>query len=590
MICRAVKVFLSYAATSKDDVLRVELVKHLATLEQEGIITGWSSQEILAGEEINQEVQRRLEEADIILLLVSADLIASGDLWEKQINKALSRHESGVAQVIPIILRPVDWETTPFGKLKPLPSQGIAITSWPNQDEAFREIAQGIRGAAHSLRQLAPFPSPASQHRRWHRVFRQGGYVLRLSKSIFYPSFFTTLGVFILRVGGTFQALELQHYDWMLRSNFNAKNFDTRLFIISITESDYQKHYSDSNRKGSSVFLPDNYLKDILEKLTRNPKSQPRLIGLDVARPEPTKDSFLVTLLQQTENLITVCSLPGNEHQGTAPIPEISDSSTAEKRIAFSDVYLDKDDIVRRFVMLEGKKGDCAASESFALKLATSYLRQDGYLYSPPSQADPSAPLQIGDVAFQRLGFSSGGYQRSLSSIEDLPYEVLINYRNTVDGGIKKIADSVSVEEFLNTEIDANRIKDKIVLIGATDVANAGDEQDTPFGNTYGVILHAHLTSYILDVVKGIRSQIWWPSIYMDTLLILVSSSLSGLIIIMFKSLKKVIVFTLLTLLSLTLTYLLLFWWYYVWLPFIPSAIGFLTTGTIILLKKKEPV
>lgn len=51
------------------------------------------------------------------------------------------------AVVIPIILRPVDWNGAPFAKVQCLPTDGRPVTSWPNRDEAFRNVAEGIRRA-----------------------------------------------------------------------------------------------------------------------------------------------------------------------------------------------------------------------------------------------------------------------------------------------------------------------------------------------------------------------------------------------------------------------------------------------------------
>lgn len=60
----------------------------------------------------------------------------------------MERHEAGVARVIPVILRPCDWQGTPFGKLQALPSNAKPVVSWADRDEAFLNIAQGIRRAA----------------------------------------------------------------------------------------------------------------------------------------------------------------------------------------------------------------------------------------------------------------------------------------------------------------------------------------------------------------------------------------------------------------------------------------------------------
>ncbi|MBD2100101.1 eIF2A-related protein, partial [Leptolyngbya sp. FACHB-261] len=141
----AIEVFFSYAR--EDEALRDELAKHLSTLQREGVITAWHDREIIAGGELDRELDQHLNTAQIILLLASADFFASDDLYNIQLKRALERHQAGEARVIPVLLRPVDWENTPLGKLQPLPRNGEPITRWTNQDQAFLEVAQGIRRA-----------------------------------------------------------------------------------------------------------------------------------------------------------------------------------------------------------------------------------------------------------------------------------------------------------------------------------------------------------------------------------------------------------------------------------------------------------
>jgi hypothetical protein len=90
--------------------------------------------------------------ARIILLLISADFIASDYCWDVEMKRAMERHECGAARVIPIILRPIDdWRNAPFSKLQALPKDARPVTTWPNQDEAFVDIARGIRAVAKEL-------------------------------------------------------------------------------------------------------------------------------------------------------------------------------------------------------------------------------------------------------------------------------------------------------------------------------------------------------------------------------------------------------------------------------------------------------
>jgi hypothetical protein len=144
-----VEVFYSYS--HKDDDLRERLVTHLKLLQRQGVIKGWHDRLISAGTEWEGQIDHYLESAQIILLLISADFLASDYCYDKEMTRALARHEAGEARVIPIILKSVDWTGAPFSKLQALPRDGKAVTSWSNQDEAFTQIAQGIRQIALEL-------------------------------------------------------------------------------------------------------------------------------------------------------------------------------------------------------------------------------------------------------------------------------------------------------------------------------------------------------------------------------------------------------------------------------------------------------
>ncbi|MDX2214310.1 MAG: hypothetical protein SFY66_13555 [Oculatellaceae cyanobacterium bins.114] len=97
-------------------------------------------------------ISDRLNATDIILLLISPDSIADNTCYDVKIKRAMERHQAGEARVIPILLRPVDWQGAPFSQLEVLPKNKEAVTSWANQDEAFLEITAGIREVAIELR------------------------------------------------------------------------------------------------------------------------------------------------------------------------------------------------------------------------------------------------------------------------------------------------------------------------------------------------------------------------------------------------------------------------------------------------------
>ena len=115
-------------------------------LRRHGLITEWYDGDIDAGAEWREEITRQLEAADVILLLVSADFLASDFAYEEEMRRAIERANHDKATVIGVMLRPVDgWESSPFGKFQVLPQNGRPITRWSNADEAYRDVAVGIR-------------------------------------------------------------------------------------------------------------------------------------------------------------------------------------------------------------------------------------------------------------------------------------------------------------------------------------------------------------------------------------------------------------------------------------------------------------
>src|SRR3954471_5207243 len=138
----AAPISLFYSYSHKDEALRKKLETHLSLLQDQRVISGWHARLIVAGTEWDGAISQNLEEAGVVLLLVSADFLASRYCRDVEIKRAMERHEAGTARVIPVILRPVDWHTAPFGKLQALPERGRAVTTWKNRDEAFADIAR----------------------------------------------------------------------------------------------------------------------------------------------------------------------------------------------------------------------------------------------------------------------------------------------------------------------------------------------------------------------------------------------------------------------------------------------------------------
>ena len=147
-----IKIFYSYSR--KDLDMRNTLEDHLSALREANKISTWHDLQLEAGTEWEPTILNKLNTADIILLLVSRNFIASKYCYGTELKRAIIRHNEGTARIIPIILRPCDWNhpDVPFSKLNVLPTHAKAITSWTDAEEAFTIVAQQIRETVDQLR------------------------------------------------------------------------------------------------------------------------------------------------------------------------------------------------------------------------------------------------------------------------------------------------------------------------------------------------------------------------------------------------------------------------------------------------------
>jgi hypothetical protein len=137
------KIFLSYA--HDDEAMKSELDDHLIALKKNNSIEVWQDRMIKAGDVWDEEIKNALATADIILLLISVDFNNSKYIWENELNVALERHQRKEARVIPVILRTCDWTDMPYAKLQALPTGAKPVSSFPDHDVAYTDIARGVR-------------------------------------------------------------------------------------------------------------------------------------------------------------------------------------------------------------------------------------------------------------------------------------------------------------------------------------------------------------------------------------------------------------------------------------------------------------
>ena len=171
---KPIEIFCSYA--HEDEHLLKKLETHLSLLKRQGLIVTWHRRQITAGTDWTQAIDTHLNSASVILLLISPDFLASDYCYGTEMRRALERHKANEACVIPILLRPVDWHGAPFAHLQTLPTHAKPVTTWSDRDQAFVDVAAGIRRVIGDLGQLVPSEKPvkAPQDARNYQIGNQG--------------------------------------------------------------------------------------------------------------------------------------------------------------------------------------------------------------------------------------------------------------------------------------------------------------------------------------------------------------------------------------------------------------------------------
>lgn len=138
-----VKVFISYS--HQDDEHRKALETQLKGLGRRLPITYWSDKTLQLGGMVDEDILRQLQTADIVLLLVSPDFVASTNVYDKEAQEVLQRYEQGGKTVIPIIVRTTPkWQELPLGKLTALPHGGKPLEDWPSKDKFWEAVILGL--------------------------------------------------------------------------------------------------------------------------------------------------------------------------------------------------------------------------------------------------------------------------------------------------------------------------------------------------------------------------------------------------------------------------------------------------------------
>ena len=296
-----------------------------------------------------------------------------------------------------------------------------------------------------------------------------------------------------LRWVGVLQSAELSAYDALMRLR-PAEAADPRLVVVAVDESDIQAQ-TEGDRRGS---LADATL---LQTLITLADYEPRIIGLDLYRDFPASDPALMEALSQP-NVVGLCKSRDAiaDSIGISPPPELP-----ANQVGFSDFIEDTDGILRRqlLTLTPDPVSPCASPYGFATLIAIHYLNEAGLQPTFTAQGD----LQLGAVVFPRLERRTGGLQ----SMDPGGNQLLLNYRSLPSPA--QIAPQISLQQLLNGQVNPERLRDRIVLIGVT-APSSGDYWSTPYGTqaqnrTAGVFMQAHMISQMISAVEDDRPLIW---------------------------------------------------------------------------------
>jgi CHASE2 domain-containing sensor protein len=325
-------------------------------------------------------------------------------------------------------------------------------------------------------------------------------------KRKFYTALLSSVAIAALvsgmRFAGLLENVEIPAFDQMMRSR-GAEGIDRRLLVITIDDDDL----ATQRKNGESLIgasISEKSLNKLLAKLNQY---QPRAIGLDIYRDFKSKDPDLISRLAKTPNLIGVCKGSDGTANigGIQPPPEIP-----PENLGFSDFIHDRDGVIRRHLLFMNQEATslCSAPYSFSLQLASLYLLRSGIKVD----FTPEGNLQLGKTVFPKLNRRSGGYQ----DIDANGGQILLNYRSP-----KEIVEQVKLTQFLSSPVNANAIKDRIVLIGVVSRGDSPDTWSTPYGATLdeqmpGVLLQAHMVSQILSAVEDGRPLVGVWSLWVE--------------------------------------------------------------------------
>ncbi|ANK86578.1 MULTISPECIES: toll/interleukin-1 receptor domain-containing protein [Rhizobium] len=144
----AITAFISYSHADSKHLERLH--KHMAQLLRDEVFETWTDHAILAGSKLDNEVFTALRSSQVFIALVSPDYLASNYCYEREFEEAQKLEAAGKLHIVPVIVEPCDWLSSPFSTRMALPTDGKPIPEWTNENVAYLNVIQGLRAVATS--------------------------------------------------------------------------------------------------------------------------------------------------------------------------------------------------------------------------------------------------------------------------------------------------------------------------------------------------------------------------------------------------------------------------------------------------------
>lgn len=316
---------------------------------------------------------------------------------------------------------------------------------------------------------------------------RVGGLSL---KTLLTVSAVVTASVGILRWTGVLQPPELAAYDQLMRQQ-PTQTLNQRVLLVEATTEDVNTY---------GYPLPDEVLAQAIDQLSPH---QPRVIGLDIFRPEAAPSTPLGQRFQDN-NVVALCSFGqagGGNQGGIGPPPQLP-----EEQVGFSNVVIDPDGVLRRQLLFAqpDTTSPCTSRTSLAMLTALHYLDAQGIQL----ETIDDQRLRLGAATLTPLESRSGGYQ----GIDARGFQILLRYSHG--------AERMTLSELLSGEARLENLDARAVLLGmSAPTSNPTDYFLTPLGTEQGakvpgIDIHAqtinHLLAAALDEQALLKSTSPW--------------------------------------------------------------------------------